>query len=265
MSLFFSRRNANTPAIPERLDLAAGPVPVTVRRNPRAKRLILRLAPGGTGIVVTAPKKVPARAIAEFLERHRGWVEERVARAPDRIIAADGATIPFRGAQLRLIQASERRASRFEIVDGVAHLFVGGEPEHFSRRVVEALKREARHDLQVRVDRHAATVGLRPRAMALKDTKSRWGSCTIDRRLAFSWRIVMAPPEVLDYLVAHEVAHFREMNHGPAFWALCRELCPNMDHGKNWLKRHGAGLHAVAFDGMLNRAFEYGAGETGIS
>ncbi|HDZ75651.1 MAG TPA: M48 family peptidase, partial [Aurantimonas coralicida] len=145
------------------------------------------------------------------------------------------------------IQASERRASRFEMVDDVTHLFVGGEPEHFSRRVVEALKREARHDLQARVDCHAATVGLRPRAMALKDTKSRWGSCTIDRRLAFSWRIVMAPPEVLDYLVAHEVAHFREMNHGPAFWALCRELCPNMDHGKTWLKRHGAGLHAISF------------------
>ncbi|EAS49074.1 putative metal-dependent hydrolase [Aurantimonas manganoxydans SI85-9A1] len=249
MSFLFPRAKPRVSAIPERLDLAGGPVAVTVRRNPRAKRMILRLAPGASGVVVTAPRQVSGRAIAEFLERHRGWVEERVARAPGHVVVADGATIPFRGGTLRLVSAPERRASRFETVDGEACLMVGGAPEHFVRRVVDTLKREARQDLQAAVDRHAATVGLRPRSMALKDTRSRWGSCTIDRRLAFSWRIVMAPPEVLDYLAAHEVAHFREMNHGASFWALCRELCPGMDHGRDWLKRHGAGLHAIDCSG----------------
>ena len=97
------------------------------------------------------------------------------------------------------------------------------------------------------VARHARTVGIRPAGMALRDTVSRWGSCSSGRRLSFSWRIVMAPPAVLDYLAAHEVAHLREMNHGAGFWALCRDLCPATEEGRTWLKRHGASLHAIDF------------------
>jgi len=95
---------------------------------------------------------------------------------------------------------------------------------------------------------HAKTVGKPVKSMTLKDTRSRWGSCSWDGKLSFSWRIVMAPPIVIDYLAAHEVAHLREMNHGPAFWALCRKLCPEMDEAKAWLKRHGSALHAIDFD-----------------
>ena len=83
--------------------------------------------------------------------------------------------------------------------------------------------------------------------MTFKDTRSRWGSCTSDGRLAFSWRIVMAPPYVIDYLAAHEVAHLAEMNHGPRFWTACRRLCPRTDEAKAWLKRHGTMLHAIDF------------------
>ncbi|MCB8837270.1 M48 family metallopeptidase [Aurantimonas sp. VKM B-3413] len=262
------RRTAAEPALPDHLELAAGSLPVTVRRNPRAKRMILRLAPGASGVVVTAPREASARAIRSFLERHRGWVEDRLSRAPERIAIAAGATIPFRGASLLLLHVGGRLATRIEPIAageavageagmatapadapygerGTSRLLVGGAPEHFGRRVTDFLKREARRDLEAAVKRHAASVGLEPKAMTLKDTTSRWGSCTADRRLAFSWRIVMAPPEVLDYLAAHEVAHFQEMNHGPKFWALCRRLCPDMDHGRDWLKRHGSGLHAI--------------------
>lgn len=244
---FFLRRTAPDLPVPDRLELAGGPLPVTVRRNPRAKRMILRLAPGGAGVVVTAPRSASSRTIGEFLERHRAWVEGRLARLPQSVAVADGAILKLRGADVVLIHRPEQRTSRFESGEAGDRLLIGGDARHFARRVTDVLKREARRDLEASVGRHAASVGLQPRAITLKDTRSRWGSCTADRRLAFSWRIVMAPPAVLDYLAAHEVAHFREMNHGPGFWALCRDLCPEMDFGRDWLKCHGAQLHAIDF------------------
>ena len=231
-------------ALPQRVELASGSVPLLVRRHPRAKRLIMRLAPGAASLSVTAPPRATNRAILDFIERHRGWAESRMAGAAAPLPVGTGAVLPFRGGTLTVLHQPGRRSARFE----GDQLLVGGEPEHFARRVQDALKREARRDLQAAVERHAASVGLQPRALTLKDTVSRWGSCTSDRKLAFSWRIVMAPPAVLDYLAAHEVEHFREMNHGPAFWALCRLLCPDMDQGRAWLKREGATLHAIRFD-----------------
>jgi predicted metal-dependent hydrolase len=234
--------------LPATVEFASVSLPLVIRRNPRAKRLIMRLAPGGTQLSITAPPKMSAKIILDFIERHKGWAESRLVGAAASVRVADGALLPFRGGSLRIAHAPGRRVSRLD--DGAAEpvLQVGGDPQHLARRVLDVLKREARRDLQAAVDRHAAAVGLKPAALTLKDTKSRWGSCTADRRLAFSWRIVMAPPSVLDYLAAHEVAHFREMNHGPDFWALCRSLCPDMDHGRAWLKREGAGLHAIRFD-----------------
>ncbi|BDA86934.1 hypothetical protein Sa4125_44760 [Aureimonas sp. SA4125] len=234
--------------LPAMVEFASQSLPLVVRRNPRAKRLIMRLSPGATTLSVTAPPRMSAKVILDFIERHKGWAESRLGAAPAPVRIAEGALLPFRGGSLRIAHAPGHRVSRFETGPGETVLHVGGDPQHLARRVVDALKREARRDLQGAVDRHAAAVGLKPAALTLKDTTSRWGSCTADRRLAFSWRIVMAPPAVLDYLAAHEVAHFRQMNHGPKFWALCRDLCPDMDHGRAWLKREGAGLHAIVFD-----------------
>ncbi|MBO0662296.1 M48 family metallopeptidase [Jiella sp. MQZ9-1] len=259
-------------ALPVSIEIAGASLSLTVRHNSRAKRLVMRMAPGGTGVVVTAPKGMPARTIRAFLERHRGWVEERVARSPTTVMIAPDAIIPLRGEPTRLVHRGGRLVTRLEPAgdddaalsapieidaalfgagEGKApivrqQLLVGGDAAHFSRRVLDYLRREARSDLDAAVRRHADRVGLEPRAITIKDTTSRWGSCTADRRLAFSWRIIMAPPFVLDYLAAHEVAHFRQMNHGPDFWALCETLCPTMADGKAWLKRHGGALHAIA-------------------
>ena len=235
------------PVLPETIDLAGRAVPVEVTERANARRIVMRLAPSGGTLRLTVPRRTSARVIRDFLDRHKAWAEVRLAALVPAPRIADGAAIPFRGQPLRLVHDPARRGACFEIVDGQTRLRVGGDPAHFSRRVRDVLQREARTDLDAAVSRHSARVGVAVAAMSLKDTRSRWGSCSAARRLAFSWRIVMAPPAVLDYLAAHEVAHLREMNHGPAFWALCRALCPEMDAGRDWLKRHGAELHAIVF------------------
>ncbi len=244
-----ARRAAPVPDFPPAVDLPGlGAVPLAVSRNPRARRMILRLAKDGAGIRVTAPPSASPRMVTAFVVRHEAWIAERMTRAAPALAIRPGAVIPFRGTPLRLVHAPGLRGHRFEAGEGGAVLLVGGEPEHFARRVRDVLKREARADLEAAVARHAPGTGLKPAAMSLKDTVSRWGSCTADRRLAFSWRIVMAPPEVLDYLAAHEVAHFRHMDHGADFWALCRRLCPGTPAARDWLKARGHELHAIRFE-----------------
>ncbi len=134
---------------------------------------------------------------------------------------------------------------RLEGEDGATILSVAGEPSFLSRRVMDWLKREARRDLQAAVARHTEALGRKHTGLRVGDARSRWGSCTAAGVLTFSWRLVLAPSHVLDYLAAHEVAHLAEMNHGPDFWALVDRLDPRHRAARAWLKQHGAGLHAV--------------------
>ncbi|MER0236582.1 SprT family zinc-dependent metalloprotease [Fulvimarina sp. MAC8] len=238
-------RRAEASPVPDFVEAGGRQVPLTVRENARAKRLILRIAPDG-GAVVTVPPRTRKKTLSDFITRHRDWIAERAGGSVAPVFVADGGSIPLRGDTVRLVHSGGRRVSRLDAELG--ELSIGGMPEHFGRRVKDFLRKEAKADLMAAVDTHSARVGLSPKAVALKDTVSRWGSCTSDRRLSFSWRIVMAPPYVLDYLAAHEVAHFKEMNHSAAFWAVCRDLCPRMDEGRAWLKANGASLHRIRFE-----------------
>jgi predicted metal-dependent hydrolase len=233
----------------ERFILAAETrFPVRIVDNPRARRLTLRILPGGAGLSLTVPPHVGERQIDEFLDRHRLWAQTRLARQPAPVVAAAGQAIPFLGVEHR-IELTGRLRGLVQAVtrDGEAVLLVPGEASSTPRRVEDYLKRRARSELDAAVQRHAATLGVRPRRIRLTDTTSRWGSCSSTRTLSFSWRIVMAPPEVLDYLVAHEVAHLRELNHSSAFWQIVRQLCPHMERHRAWLRNHGHTLHVVRF------------------
>jgi len=132
-------------------------------------------------------------------------------------------------------------------IDGQPALVISGDTRHLPRRLADFLKREAKREIEPLVARHTAHVGRRAKSIRYKDTSSRWGSCTSDGVLSFSWRIMMAPPPVINYLVAHEVAHLKEMNHGPRFWNLCETLCPDTERCKAWLKRNGTALQAIRF------------------
>lgn len=227
--------------------VAGRTLPLTVTRNPRAKRLTLRIDRGGQGLRVTVPPRTPARDVDVFLRRHAEWLEERLARLPEKPRLADGLKLPIRGSAVLLKHVGGRGgATLAEEADG-AVLLVHGEAASLPRRVADFLKREAKAEITALVARHAAAAGRRPGKIRFRDTASRWGSCTAAGALSFSWRIMMAPPAVIDYLVAHEVAHLKEMNHGPAFWDLCRRLCPETERCRAWLKSNGAALQAIPF------------------
>jgi predicted metal-dependent hydrolase len=223
-------------------------LPLTIRRNVRATRITLRIEPGGRALKMTIPQGLKERDIQDFLDRHHGWLSTRLIRQTAGGAIEDGGEIALRGIRHRIVHTGQMRGLTQSIDSELGHILsVSGLEDHLPRRVVDFLKKEARRDLEGLVERHARAVGKPFKSVSLKDTRSRWGSCSWDGRLSFSWRIVMAPPSVIDYLAAHEVAHLREMNHGPAFWSLCRELCPHMEEAKAWLKRHGSTLHAIDF------------------
>ncbi len=223
-------------------------VPLTIRRNSRATRITLRIEPGGRSLKMTVPPGLRERDVEDFLDRHSGWLRTRLARQNAGARIEDGSDILLRGITHRIVHTGQLRGLTQSIDSEIGHvLSVSGLEDHLPRRIADFLKKEARKDLEVLVARYARRVGKPVKSLSLKDTRSRWGSCSWDGKLSFSWRIVMAPPTVIDYLAAHEVAHLREMNHGRAFWKLCEELCPHMDQAKSWLKRHGSSLHAIDF------------------
>ena len=231
-------------------DIAVGGrrMPLTIRENSRATRLTLRIEPGGRALRMSVPVGISEQEIDRFLHRHHGWLATRLSKLPKPSGLSDGGQVSIRGIPHRIVRTGKvRGVTETCEIDGEAVLMVGGAPEHLGRRISDYLKKLARSDLEEAVARHTETLGKPATGLRVKDTRSRWGSCTSDGKLSFSWRIAMAPEHVIDYLAAHEVAHLAEMNHGPKFWSLCKQLCPDTDRAKTWLKRNGSALHAVDF------------------
>lgn len=251
MPFAFLRKLAGPRALAttERVHEVAGrALPLRIVENERARRLTMRIEPGGRGIRITVPVGMAMREVDRFLARNQGWLEQKLAGAPDRPQVRPGIKIPLRGKPHLIVHEPERRGTVHLGEDERGPLLiVAGDRRHLPRRIADFLKREAKRDIEMLVARHTEGLGRRAKAIRFKDTSSRWGSCTSDGVLAFSWRIMMAPQPVINYLVAHEVAHLREMNHGPKFWKLCNELCPDTDRCKSWLKRNGSALQAIQF------------------
>lgn len=237
------------PPVTRTIDVNGRAMPLTIRQNLRATRMTLRIEPGGRSLKMTIPAGLPEREVNAFLDRHQGWLMTKLARFSGESVLEDGGTILLRGVAHRIERTGKMRGlTETVMIDGEPVLRVSGAEEHLGRRIADFLKKEARRDIEHRVAIHARDVGRKVKSLSFKDTRSRWGSCAADGSLSFSWRIVMAPPKVIDYLAAHEVAHLREMNHGPDFWSLCEKLCPGMEDAKRWLKRNGTMLHAIDFD-----------------
>ncbi len=243
LRLFQSR----TPDVPvAHLDIAhsGATYRVALKRLPSARRFTLRVRGATRDVVLTMPARSSLRSAREFAERHAAWIGARLARLPRPVTFEPNSIAPLRGVDHTIVHRPGARGVVWieRDVSGPT-ICVAGDPAHVARRVADFFKREARSDLELAVARHCKALGVEARRMTLRDTTSRWGSCSSTGTLNFSWRLILAPPLVLDYLAAHEVAHFAHMNHSAAFWKVTRRLFPETDRAEEWLKTHGPSLH----------------------
>lgn len=232
---------------PDRIEVAHGTecYSVLVKRRATARRFTLRVSSASGQVTLTLPERAEFSAAKTFADRHGGWIAARLSKRPETVAFAAGAQIPVRGVIHRIVHWSRIRGvtQLATSAEGEPIIAVSGDIGHLPRRVQDFLKKEALRDLERSVARHTASLGIPARKITIRDTTSRWGSCSSRGHLNFSWRLIMAPPLVLDYLAAHEVAHLREMNHSHRFWALTHQLCPLTEEAERWLKRNGQDLH----------------------
>ena len=212
--------------------------------NPRARRLSIRIDSRAGEAVLIAPSERKLGDAVAFARTKASWMRERLEARVEGAPLEPGATLTLFGRPVRLQAVGGAGAARLS-ADG-SIILSGGEGQAFSRRVENLFKRVARETLQARTDTHLRALGLRPVKMAIADPKSRWGSCSPhNRTIRYSWRVVMAPPEVIDYLAAHEVAHLVHADHSPAYWAVVQRLVGDHRPFRKWLRDHGPALHAV--------------------
>jgi predicted metal-dependent hydrolase len=218
---------------------------VRLRRHRQARRYTLRIAAATREVILTIPPRGTLKEAREFAQKHGGWIAARLGRLPEAIRFAHGVVVPVRGVPHRIAHRRGVRGTVWIESDDACErlLCVAGEAPHIDRRIGDFLRREARRDLDAASLRFAAVLGVRVRRVAVRDQASRWGSCSTAGGLSYSWRLILAPSFVLDYLAAHEVAHLAEMNHSSRFWRLVQRLCPDHQRAKVWLDVHGTDLH----------------------
>lgn len=218
------------------------PISVQVRRSARARRLTLRVSQLDGRVTLSAPPRTRARVLEAFVAERAGWIRQHLARQAAPLVLGPGASLPIEGRPHELV-AGRVRAPRLE--PGQITLPEGRPTGPGLKALVKAL---ARDRLAPLAEGYARQLDRKMTAISLRDPRSRWGSCSGAGRLMFSWRLIMAPPEVAAYVAAHEAAHLVEMNHSPAFWALVEQICPDWRARRDWLHEHGASLHRYRFE-----------------
>lgn len=250
--------------------------PLQLRRSKRARRFSLKVSHTERAAILTIPEEYEIADAGQFLSRHIDWLTRQIDRLPTPIPFADGAVVPLRGMPHRISFVGALRCQGVVWVDEADHvapavewqcgavcrqdntltingqtfdtrdlprICVSGGPEHGPRRLADWLRTQAKADLTDRTLHHAANLNGHVKRISVRDQNTRWGSCSTTGTISYSWRLIFAPQNVLDYVAAHEAAHLREMNHGPRFWRLVRETMPDMQKARAWLKQNGAELH----------------------
>jgi predicted metal-dependent hydrolase len=212
---------------------------VAFRRSARASKISLRIDAAQGGIVITLPMRASRRAGLSLLQTHEAWVAEKLAALPGALPFIPGAIVPISGIPHVITPTAQGRGGAW--IDA-GQIYVTGEPQFLPRRVTDCLKRLARQKLTALTAEKSRLAGLAPKCVRVKDTKTRWGSCAPDGTLAFCWRLILAPDFVQDYVVGHEVAHLRHMNHGKNFWALTEKLTIHRSAASAWLGANGQAL-----------------------
>jgi hypothetical protein len=235
------------PTEPQAIEMICGKAIylIRLRRHRQARRYTLRIQAATREVILTMPPRGSLKEAKAFAEKHGGWIAARLERLPEAAPFAHGMEVPLRGVLHRVVHRAQMRGTVWTEVDERGrHLIcaAGGGP-HLARRVGDFLIREARRDIEAASRHYADLLGVSIKRVSVRDQVSRWGSCSTTGVLSFSWRLILAPPYVLNYLAAHEVAHLVEMNHSRRFWRLLKRLCPTMQRAKVWLDVHGTDLH----------------------
>ena len=237
------RHAASSPSLT--IDLGDRTAPLTARVNRRARRLIVKVDPVKGHVIVTAPSKRALSEAIDFARTRAPWIARELDACAIARPFAVGEVFPYRGTPVQ-IEASGRMRGGVALDRG--KLIIGGDTRHLSRRVTEWLKKEARVTLTERVDHYAARLSQRRGPIAIRDTRSRWGSCARTGAMSFSWRLIMAPPEILDYVAAHECAHLVHLNHSAAYWRTLKSLDVDARAAREWFSAHGQSLHAFGVE-----------------
>lgn len=224
----------------ELLAVDGADVAVKVRLNPKARRIVMRVNPANGDVVVTAPSRGGMAPALAFARGETQWIARQLQHLPKPVALVPGAVVPFLGVAHPVRYAQMRGPAPVWRDSGA--LLVSGRMEHAPRRLIDFFKREARALLSARALEYAARLGVKPGRVTVRDTKSRWGSCSQSGSLSFSWRLILAPEFVRDYVVAHEVAHLKEINHSPRFWGQVKILSPHMVRARQWLRDNGRTL-----------------------
>lgn len=210
-------------------------IPLLIQRNSRARRISLRYNPVDRQLALTLPKSVSVNEGMDFFNHKKDWLAETLKSLPKHVPFKPGAIIPVMGKKYRIRYEAELSGrSMVKAEDDI--LYVTGPKDQIARHVQDWIKKQVRKKITTIAESKAELIGRKVRRITLRDTRSRWGSCSSQGRLSFSWRLAFAPPSVLHYIVCHEVAHMREMNHGPAFWRLVARICPSWASNDQWLK-----------------------------
>ena len=220
-----------------------GDIPLKIRISARARHIGLRVDASIGGAELVLPKGVSTKSGLNFAKTKSDWLLDHLAAIPAPVPFVEGAEIPILGNSHRILHVPTRRGMRGPVWRDDGHLFVSGDSVHVARRIRDWLKAEARRELTARAMKAAEDLEVVVKGITLRDPRSRWGSCSSSGNLSFSWRLILAPENVLHYVVVHEVAHRAEMNHGPKFWALVNGLIEDSETPRDWLRLHGTSLH----------------------
>lgn len=226
------------------INIGARPTPLITRVNRRAKRLILKVDPVAGEIHVTAPSKRAVPEAIRFAHERIDWIASQLTDNLRARPFKNGMKVPYEGIDHVILHDEKLRGGPRVENDMMPVIRIGGRPEHLNRRVCDWLKRQARQKLTESVDRHCAALGKTRRTLRIRDTKTRWGSCSSDGDISFCWRLILTPADILDYVAAHECAHLIHMDHSPAFWRVVRDLGADPRRAADWLNANGPGLYA---------------------
>lgn len=217
------------------------PVTLEIQRSPRSKRIRLRIDRIKRHAVLVLTKRASEKSGIDFVYRNAAWILGQLEALPERKVFSDGLHFSLLGEEVSIHHSPTAKRGVW-LEEGI--LWVSGASEHLARRATDFIKEQARSYAKTKAMEFGKKLGVTPGKITIRDTKSRWGSCNKNGDISLSWRLALAPTKIFDYVIVHEAAHVRHMNHSPHFWKTVEEVIPEYKQAERWLKKKSAYLYS---------------------